>query len=76
MTNTTTNTTNNIIDMQDKTDWYVMTLVKEHIKKLKASNLQGQNNDAIVRNEAALRSFFNDIHERSVSYGEGSQLAA
>lgn len=63
---------NNIIDMQDKNDWYVMNLVKEHIQKLKQDNSQGQNNDAIVRNESALRSFFNDIKERSAVYGEGS----
>ena len=63
--------TNNIIDMQDKNDWYVMNMVKEHIQKLKQSNLQGQNNDQIIRNEAALRSFFNDIKERSAVYGEG-----
>ncbi len=68
------NNINNIIDMQDKTDWYVMSLVKEHIRKLKADNKQGQNNEDIQRNEAALRSFFNDIKERSAVYdiGKGS----
>lgn len=66
------NTENNIIDMQDKIDWYVMSLVKEHIQKLKSDNKQGQNNEAIQSNEAALRSFFTDIRERSKVYGEGS----
>lgn len=67
---------NNIIDMQDKNDWFVMSLVKDHIQKLKESNLQGQNNEDIQRNEAALRSFFSDIKERSAVYGEGSQPIA
>lgn len=62
------NNINNIIDMQDKNDWYVMSLVKEHIRKLKTTNKQGQNNEDIQRNEAALRSFFNDIKERSQKY--------
>lgn len=66
----------NIIDMQDKNDWYVINMVKEHIRKLKQDNSQGQNNDAIQRNEAALRSFFNDIKERSLVYGEGSDRIA
>lgn len=56
---------NNVIDMQDQADWFVMTLVKEHIKKLKSANDNGVNNEDIVRNEAALRSFFNDVKERS-----------
>ncbi len=64
---------NNVIDMQDKNDWYVMNMVKEHIKKLKTTNKQGQYNEDIQRNEAALRSFFNDIKERS---GGPEQLAA
>lgn len=67
---------NNIIDMQDKNDWFVMSMVKQHIQKLKETNLQGQNNDQIIRNESALRSFFNDIKERSQVYGEGSQSIA
>lgn len=67
---------NNIIDMQDKNDWFVMNLVKEHLRKLKASNLQGQNNEDIQRNEAALRSFFSDIKERSAVYGNGPQPIA
>lgn len=67
---------NNIIDMQDKNDWFVMSMVKQHIQKLKETNSQGQNNDQIIRNESALRSFFNDIKERSQVYGEGSQSIA
>lgn len=58
---------NNIIYMKDQGDWFIMTLVKEHIKKLKEENKQGQYNEDIVRNETALRSFFNDIKERSAA---------
>lgn len=55
----------NVIDMRDQSDWFVMTLIKEHIKNLKTDNKQGQFNDDISRNELALRSFLNDIKERS-----------
>jgi hypothetical protein len=57
----------NIIDMTDQSDWVVMNMVKAHIKNLKASNLKGENNDDIIRNENALRSFFEDIKERSAT---------
>ena len=57
----------NIIDMKDPSDWVVMNMVKNHIRTLKADNKQGQHNEDIVRNEAALRSFHNDIKERSAA---------
>lgn len=56
---------NNIIDMRHRTDWYVMGLIKEHIKDLKKDNSQGQNASDIERNELALRSFLNEIKDRS-----------
>lgn len=57
----------NIINMRDPSDWVVMNMVKNHIKELKKSNLQGQNDDSIIRNEAALRSFHDDIKNRSAA---------
>lgn len=56
-----------IIEMRDPSDWVVMNMVKKHIMNLKKENLQGQNNDDIVRNEAALRSFHDDIKQRSAA---------
>ena len=53
--------------MKDTTDWVVMNMVKKHIQVLKQDNKQGQNNEHIVRNELALRSFFSDIKERSAA---------
>ena len=58
---------NKIIMMQSQNDWFVMNAVKEYIRQLKASNDNGVNNTNIARNEAALRSFFNDIKERSAA---------
>lgn len=58
---------NNIIEMRDPSDWMVMNMIKKHIELLKQDNKQGQNNEDIVRNETALRSFFVDIKERSAA---------
>lgn len=63
----------NIINMQDRSDWVVMNMVKAHIQTLKNENKQGQYNEDIVRNETALRSFFQDIKDRNK---EGSAVAA
>lgn len=57
----------NVIYMRDPSDWVVMNMVKNHIKILKKENLQGQNDDDIIRNEAALRSFHDDIKTRSAA---------
>lgn len=56
---------NKVIEMRSQSDWFVMNAVKEYIQQLKASNDNGVNDENIARNEAALRSFFNDIKERS-----------
>lgn len=57
----------NIIEMRDPTDWVVMNMVKNHIRNLKQDNKQGQNQADIARNEAALRSFHEDIKGRSAA---------
>jgi hypothetical protein len=58
---------NNVIYMKDPSDWIVMNMVKNHIKVLKQENKQGQYDNDIARNEAALRSFHEDIKERSAA---------
>ena len=55
----------NIIWMRSKTDWFVMNMVKKHILDLKKSKQDEDTIAAIDRNEMALRSFFQDIKERS-----------
>jgi hypothetical protein len=55
----------NIIWMQTKSDWFVMNMVKQYIKDLKRMPADADNIEAINRNEMALRSFFQDIKERS-----------
>ena len=57
---------NNVIYMQSRTDWFVMNMVKQHIKDLKKLPLTAEVIEAVQRNEAALRSFFEDIKGRSV----------
>lgn len=57
--------TNNVVFMQSKTDWFVMNMVKQHIKDLKKLPMNEEVIAAIARNEAALRSFFEDIRGRS-----------
>ncbi len=56
---------NNIIWMKSQSDWFVMNMVKRHIKNLKNSKQDEDTLEAVVRNEAALRSFFEDIRGRS-----------
>lgn len=56
---------NNIIWMQTRSDWFVMNLVKQHIKDLRNSPQDADTVEAIQRNEGALRSFFEDIRGRS-----------
>jgi hypothetical protein len=63
-------TQNNIIYMKSRSDWFVMNMVKQHIAALKKLPQDADTIEAISRNEAALRSFFDDIKERS------AQLAA
>lgn len=55
----------NIIYMQSRTDWFVMNMVKQHIAQLKKLPMTEEVLAAIQRNEAALRSFFEDIRGRS-----------
>lgn len=57
---------NNVIWMRSKSDWFVMNMVKEYIKQLKKMPANVDNIEAINRNEMALRSFFQDIKERSI----------
>lgn len=57
--------TNNIVWMQSQSDWFVMNIVKQHIKNLKNSPQDAETIEAVARNEAALRSFFDDIKGRS-----------
>lgn len=57
---------NNVIWMKSKSDWFVMNMVKEYIKQLKKMPADADNIEAINRNEMALRSFFQDIKERSI----------
>lgn len=42
-------------------------MVKEHITNLKRDNKQGQYDEDIARNESALRSFHEDIKNRSAA---------
>lgn len=55
----------NVIWMQSKNDWFVMNMVKKHIENLKKLKQDAEVTEAIRRNESALRSFFEDIKERS-----------
>lgn len=57
---------NNIIEMKDPSDWLVMGMIKNHIRILKQDKLT-DNSDDIARNEAALRSFHEDITKRSAA---------
>lgn len=57
----------NIIWMQSKSDWFVMNMVKKHINQLKQLPANDDNAEAIARNEAALRSFHEDIRNRSAA---------
>jgi len=56
---------NNIIHMESKNDWFVMNMVKQHIRNLKNSPQNEDTIEAVERNEIALRSFFEDIKGRS-----------
>jgi len=56
---------NNVVYMQSRTDWFVMNMVKKHIQDLKKLPMTEEVVAAIARNEAALRSFFEDIRGRS-----------
>lgn len=56
---------NNIIYMKSQSDWFVMNMVKQHIAALKKLPQDADTIEAISRNEAALRSFFDDIKGRS-----------
>lgn len=56
---------NNVIWMQSHGDWFVMNIIKQHIAALKKLPQDADTIEAISRNEAALRSFFEDIKERS-----------
>jgi len=60
----------NVIHMESRGDWFVMNMVKQHIRNLKNSPRDEDTIEAISRNETALRSFFDDIKGRS------TQLAA
>lgn len=55
----------NIIWMKSKTDWFVMNMVKQHIRNLRNSPQDEDTLAAIDRNEMALRSFHEDIKKRS-----------
>lgn len=57
----------NVVFMQSRTDWFVMNMVKQHIKDLKKLPMTEEVLAAIQRNEAALRSFFEDIRSRGRS---------
>lgn len=57
----------NVIWMQSKSDWFVMNMVKKHIQNLKSLPANDDNIEAIARNEAALRSFHEDIRNRSAA---------
>ena len=50
--------------MRSQSDWFVMNMVKAYIRELKQLPANDENIAAINRNEAALRSFFEDIKER------------
>lgn len=63
---------NNIIWMQSQSDWFVMNLVKQHIKALKNSPQDADTIEAVARNEAALRSFHEDIKARSADFKKRS----
>ena len=51
--------------MESKNDWFVMNMVKQHIRNLKNSPQNEDTIEAVERNEIALRSFFEDIRGRS-----------
>ena len=55
---------NKVINMRSQSDWFVMNMVKAYIRELKQLPANDENIAAINRNEAALRSFFEDIKER------------
>jgi hypothetical protein len=57
----------NIIYMKSQSDWFVMNMVKKHINQLKKLPANNDNVEAILRNEAALRSFHEDIRNRSAA---------
>lgn len=56
-----------VINMTDTLDWKVMNMVKEYIRDLKSGPQDVDTVEAIARNENALRSFFDDIRERSLA---------
>lgn len=66
----------NIIRMESKSDWVVMNAVKQHLKFLRTLPADEENIAAIARNEAALRSFFEDIKTRNVDEERSLPLAA
>lgn len=55
----------NVIYMKSRTDWFVMNMIKQYIRELKASPATPETIEAINRNEIALRSFHEDIKKRS-----------
>ena len=55
---------NKVINLRSQSDWFVMNMVKAYIRELKQLPANDENIAAINRNEAALRSFFEDIKER------------
>lgn len=63
---------NNIIWMKSQSDWFVMNVLKQHIASLKRLPQDADTIEAVARNEAALRSFFEDIRTRGVRFKERS----
>lgn len=53
----------NVISVPDKLTWDTMGMIKRHLKELKINNIEGKNDQAIARNEGALRFFMEEIIE-------------
>lgn len=55
----------NVIQMTDMSLWWTMNMLKQSIVLMKKKNTEGQYDEAIYKEEAILRSFFDEALGRS-----------
>lgn len=64
----------NIIQMTDQADWFTMNMLKKSIAYMEKINKEGKFSEAIDKEKAILRSFFNKASGRSEA--EPTEVAA
>jgi len=57
----------NVINIPDQASFWLANMLKRSLKHMKAKNLEGKYDEAIFKEEALLRSFFDNALERSAA---------